>query len=97
QGETASRHVDSSNMHTFYQHHPSVAQRWTKDHPLKQVIGNPSQSIRTRCQLETNGEMCMFALTLSRTEPKNIKEAMADSVWIELMQEELHQFDQLDG
>ncbi|GJR27303.1 putative ribonuclease H-like domain-containing protein [Tanacetum coccineum] len=95
QGETSSRHVDSSNMHTFYQHHPS-AQRWTKDHPLEQVIGNPSQSIRTRRQLETDGEMCMFALTVSQTEPKNIKEAMADSAWIESMQEELHQFDQLD-
>ncbi|GJR40160.1 retrovirus-related pol polyprotein from transposon TNT 1-94 [Tanacetum coccineum] len=95
QGETSSRHVDSSNMHTFYQHHPS-AQRWTKDHPLEQVIGNPSQSIRTRRQLETDGEMCMFALTVSRTEPKNIKEAMADSAWIESMQEELHQFDRLD-
>ncbi|GJS35529.1 retrovirus-related pol polyprotein from transposon TNT 1-94 [Tanacetum coccineum] len=43
QGETSSRHVESSNMHTFYQHHPS-AQRWTKDHPLEQVIGNPSES-----------------------------------------------------
>nr|GEW37401.1 hypothetical protein [Tanacetum cinerariifolium] len=42
-GETSSRHVDSSNMHTFYQHHPSE-HRWTKDHPLEQVIGNPSQS-----------------------------------------------------
>ncbi|GJR13929.1 retrovirus-related pol polyprotein from transposon TNT 1-94 [Tanacetum coccineum] len=62
QGETSSRHVDSSNMHTFYQHHPS-AQRWTKDHPLEQVIRNPSQSVRTRRQLETDGEMCMFALT----------------------------------
>ncbi|GJR54781.1 hypothetical protein Tco_1405302 [Tanacetum coccineum] len=95
QGETSSRHVDSSNMHTFYQHHPS-AQRWTKDHPLEQVIGNPSQSVRTRRQLETDGEMCMFALTVSRTKPKNIKEAMADSAWIESMQEELHQFDRLD-
>ncbi|GJW54345.1 retrovirus-related pol polyprotein from transposon TNT 1-94 [Tanacetum coccineum] len=28
----------------------------TKDHPLEQVIGNPSQSIRTRRQLETDGE-----------------------------------------
>ncbi|GJW46297.1 retrovirus-related pol polyprotein from transposon TNT 1-94 [Tanacetum coccineum] len=37
--------------------------------------------------------MCMFALTVSTTEPKNIKEAMADSAWIETMQEELHQFD----
>ncbi|GJU75236.1 retrovirus-related pol polyprotein from transposon TNT 1-94 [Tanacetum coccineum] len=83
-GETSSRHVDSSNMHTFYQRHPSE-HRWTKDHPLEQVIGNPSQSIRTRRQLETDGEMCMFALTMSRTEPKNIKEAMADSAWIKAM------------
>ncbi|GKA68427.1 retrovirus-related pol polyprotein from transposon TNT 1-94, partial [Tanacetum coccineum] len=50
----------------------------------------------TRRQLETDGEMCMFALTVSRTEPKNIKEAMADSAWIESIQEELHQFDRLD-
>nr|GFD50385.1 hypothetical protein [Tanacetum cinerariifolium] len=27
-GETSSRHVDSSNMHTFYQHHPSE-HHWT--------------------------------------------------------------------
>nr|GEY72279.1 hypothetical protein [Tanacetum cinerariifolium] len=94
-GETSSRHVDSSNMHTFYQRHPSE-HRWMKDHLLEQVIGNPSQSVRTRHQLESDGEMCMFALTVSRTEPKNIKEAMADSAWIESMQVELHQFDRLD-
>nr|GEV37501.1 retrovirus-related Pol polyprotein from transposon TNT 1-94 [Tanacetum cinerariifolium] len=94
--ETSSRHVDSSNMNTFYQHHPSE-HRWTKDHPLEQVIGNPSQSVRTRRQLESDGEMYMFALTVSRTEPKNIKEAMADSAWIESMQEELYQFDRLDN
>ncbi|GKE58372.1 retrovirus-related pol polyprotein from transposon TNT 1-94 [Tanacetum coccineum] len=40
--------------------------------------------------------MCMFALIVSQTEPKNIKEAMADSAWIEKMHEELHQFDRLD-
>nr|GEV30719.1 Gag-Pol polyprotein [Tanacetum cinerariifolium]GEV31349.1 Gag-Pol polyprotein [Tanacetum cinerariifolium] len=94
-GETSSRHVDSSNMHTFYQHHPSE-HRWTKDHPLEQFIGNPLQSVRTRRQLESDGEMCMFALTMSQTEPKNIKEAMADYAWIESMQEELHQFDRLN-
>nr|GEZ72723.1 uncharacterized mitochondrial protein AtMg00810-like [Tanacetum cinerariifolium] len=93
--EISSRHVDLSNMHTFYRHHPSE-HRWTKDHPLEQVIGNPSQYVRTRLQLELDGEMCMFALIVSRTEPKNIKEAMADSAWIESMQEELHQFDRLD-
>nr|GFC94836.1 hypothetical protein [Tanacetum cinerariifolium] len=46
QGETSSRHVDSSNMHTFYQRFSSE-HRWTKDHPLEQVIGNPSQPVRT--------------------------------------------------
>nr|GFB03954.1 putative ribonuclease H-like domain-containing protein [Tanacetum cinerariifolium] len=94
-GETSSRHVDSSNMHTFYQRYPSE-HRWMKDHPLEQVIRNPSQSVRTRRQLELEGEMCMFALTVSRTEPKNIQEVMADSAWIESIQEELHQFDRLD-
>nr|GEV10656.1 hypothetical protein [Tanacetum cinerariifolium] len=52
--------------------------------------------VRKRCQLEIDGEICMFALTVSRTEPKNIKEDMADFVWIEAMQEELHQLDRLD-
>ncbi|GKB73942.1 retrovirus-related pol polyprotein from transposon TNT 1-94 [Tanacetum coccineum] len=37
----------------------------------------------------------MSALTVSTAEPKTIKEAMADSVWIEAMPEELHQFDRL--
>nr|GEZ38691.1 uncharacterized mitochondrial protein AtMg00810-like [Tanacetum cinerariifolium] len=124
QGETSSRHVDSLNMHTFYQRYPSEHRwtkdhpldlspgrkcqenvshgvktgttsneldllfspmfdellngsskvvskssavsaaddpneqhRWTKDHPLEQVIGNPSQSVRTRRQLESDAEM----------------------------------------
>nr|GEZ37241.1 ribonuclease H-like domain-containing protein [Tanacetum cinerariifolium] len=49
-----------------------------------------------RRQLESDAEMCMFVLIVSQTEPKNIKEAMADSAWIVSMQEELHQFDRLD-
>nr|GEU91015.1 hypothetical protein [Tanacetum cinerariifolium] len=65
-------------------------------HPIEQVIGNPSQSVRTRCQLELDDEMCMFALTVSQTKSKNIKKAMVDSAWIESMQEELHQFNRLD-
>nr|GEX55505.1 hypothetical protein [Tanacetum cinerariifolium] len=76
-GETSSRHVDSSNMHTFYQHHPSE-HRWTKDHPLEQVIGNPSQSVRTRRQLELDGEMCMFALIgYARKEGVDFEESFA--------------------
>ncbi|GJW19880.1 retrovirus-related pol polyprotein from transposon TNT 1-94 [Tanacetum coccineum] len=40
-------------------------------------------------------EMCMFALTMSTAEPKNINKAIADHAWIEAMHEELYQFDRL--
>nr|GFC71795.1 retrovirus-related Pol polyprotein from transposon TNT 1-94 [Tanacetum cinerariifolium] len=40
--------------------------------------------------------MCMYALSVSTVEPKNVKEAMTDPAWIESMQEELLQFKRLD-
>ncbi|GJU54146.1 copia-type pol polyprotein [Tanacetum coccineum] len=92
--ESSSRNIGNSNVHTFNQPRDSEY-RWTKDHPLTQVRGNPSKPVQTRRQLATDPEMCMFALTVSIVEPKNIKEAMADSAWIEAMQDELHQFDRL--
>ncbi|GJR33926.1 hypothetical protein Tco_1209610 [Tanacetum coccineum] len=92
--ESSSRNIDNSNMHTFNQPQDSEY-RCTKDHPLTQVCRNPSKPVQTRRKLATDPEMCMFALTVSTAEPKNIKEAMADSAWIEAMQEELHQFDRI--
>nr|GEZ42260.1 putative ribonuclease H-like domain-containing protein [Tanacetum cinerariifolium] len=88
-GESSSRHVDPLNMHTFYQRHPSEY-HWTKEHPLEQILGNPSQAVRTRRPLDTDGEMCMFALTMSQVKQKNIKDSMANHAWIEATQEELH-------
>nr|GFA85915.1 retrovirus-related Pol polyprotein from transposon TNT 1-94 [Tanacetum cinerariifolium] len=58
-------------------------------------IGNSNVPTFNQPQLTTDLEMCMYVLTVSTAEPKNIKEAMADSAWIEAMQEELHQFDRL--
>ncbi|GJT07858.1 retrovirus-related pol polyprotein from transposon TNT 1-94 [Tanacetum coccineum] len=87
--ESFSCNIDNSNMHTFYQPYGSEYQ-WIKDHPLEQVCGNPSKPVQTRRQLATYPKMCMFALTVSTAEPQKIKEAMADSAWIEAMQEELH-------
>nr|GEZ36578.1 integrase, catalytic region, zinc finger, CCHC-type, peptidase aspartic, catalytic [Tanacetum cinerariifolium] len=40
----SSQYVDPSNMHTFYQPYPHEFQ-WTKDHPLEQVIGEPSRPV----------------------------------------------------
>nr|GEX56182.1 hypothetical protein [Tanacetum cinerariifolium] len=88
--ESSSHNIGNSNVPTFNQ--PQVFEyRWTKDHPLEQVRGNPSRTVQTRRHLAINPKMCMYALTVSTNEPKNIKEAMADSAWIEAMQEELHQ------
>nr|GEY76854.1 retrotransposon protein, putative, unclassified [Tanacetum cinerariifolium] len=66
------------------------------DHPLEQVIGEPSWPILTRNQLRSIGDMCMYALTVSIMEPKNVKEAMTDPAWIDSIQEELLQFKRLD-
>ncbi|GJS75426.1 putative ribonuclease H-like domain-containing protein [Tanacetum coccineum] len=69
---------------------------FTRDHPLEQVIGEPSRPVLTRNQLRSDGDMCMYALTVSIMERKNIKEAMSDPAWIESMQEELLQFKRLN-
>ncbi|GKB34992.1 hypothetical protein Tco_0879934 [Tanacetum coccineum] len=93
--ESSSCNIGTSNMHTLYQRHrPDY--HWTKDHLLEQVRGNPSKPVQTRRQLATDPEMCMFALTVSTAEPKNIKEAIVDHTWIEAIQEELCQFDRLN-
>nr|GFB49191.1 retrovirus-related Pol polyprotein from transposon TNT 1-94 [Tanacetum cinerariifolium] len=55
----------------------------------------PTQEVAESSLHNVDPEMGMFALTVSTAEPKNIKEAMADSAWIEVIQEELHQFDRL--
>ncbi|GKC42379.1 integrase, catalytic region, zinc finger, CCHC-type containing protein, partial [Tanacetum coccineum] len=92
---SSSQYVDLSNMHTFYQPYPHEYQ-WTKDHPLEQVIGEPSRPVLTSNQLRTDGDMFMYALTVSIMEPSNVKEAMKDPAWIKSMKEELLQFKRLD-
>ncbi|GJW04416.1 retrovirus-related pol polyprotein from transposon TNT 1-94, partial [Tanacetum coccineum] len=91
-GESSSRNIANTDVHSF----STTSHDLPMDHVIsiwKQVRGNPTMPVQTRRQLATDPEMCMFALTVSIVEPKNIKEAMADSAWIEAMQDELHQFD----
>ncbi|GJR12973.1 retrovirus-related pol polyprotein from transposon TNT 1-94 [Tanacetum coccineum] len=56
---------DPSNMHEFYQIHRST-DKWTKNHLIKQVIGDPSKPVMTKRQLHTDAEVCMYALTFKR-------------------------------
>ncbi|GKD97403.1 hypothetical protein Tco_1381300, partial [Tanacetum coccineum] len=91
--ESSSRNIDNTDVHSFQPQ--SHDYRWTKDHLLEQVHGNPTMPVQTRRQLATDPKMCMFMLMVSIVESKNIKDIMADSAWIKAMQEELHQFDRL--
>nr|GFC57847.1 integrase, catalytic region, zinc finger, CCHC-type, peptidase aspartic, catalytic [Tanacetum cinerariifolium] len=61
---SSTQYVDPSNMPTFYQPYPHDYQ-WIKDHPLEQVIREPSRPILIRNQLKTDGDMCIYALTVS--------------------------------
>ncbi|GKD28826.1 hypothetical protein Tco_1239604 [Tanacetum coccineum] len=93
--ESSSRIVDTSNMHTFQQ--PQInTKRWTKDHPLVTIIGNPSKPVSTRRQLATDALWCYFHTFLVKEEPKNYKEAMIESSWIEAMQEDIYKFERLE-
>nr|GEV24373.1 retrovirus-related Pol polyprotein from transposon TNT 1-94 [Tanacetum cinerariifolium] len=52
--------------------------------------------VLTKNQLRTDGDICMYALTVSIMEPSNAKEALKDPIWIRSIQKELLQFKRLD-
>nr|GFC33153.1 hypothetical protein [Tanacetum cinerariifolium] len=79
---------DPSNIHTYYQPYPHE-KKWTKDHPLHKIIGDPKSSVRTRGQLANS---CLFSCLLSFIEPANVAEALRDADWVSAMQKELDQF-----
>nr|GEX77634.1 retrovirus-related Pol polyprotein from transposon TNT 1-94 [Tanacetum cinerariifolium] len=74
-------------------HHNS---KWTKDHPLNNIIGQLSRPISTRLQLHEQSLFCYYDAFLTSVEPKTYKEALTQSCWIEAMQEELNEFERLE-
>nr|GEX36348.1 retrovirus-related Pol polyprotein from transposon TNT 1-94 [Tanacetum cinerariifolium] len=62
--ESSSHNICNLNVPTFNQQQV-FKYRWTKDHPLEQVRGNPSRPVQTRRQLATDPEMYMYALTVN--------------------------------
>ncbi|GJT71667.1 retrovirus-related pol polyprotein from transposon TNT 1-94 [Tanacetum coccineum] len=85
----------SSNVrqtHTPFEH----LGKWTKNHPIANVIGDPSRSVSMRKQLQTDAMWCYFDAFLTSVEPKNFKQAMTEPSWIDAMQEEIHEFQRLE-
>ncbi|GJX72305.1 retrovirus-related pol polyprotein from transposon TNT 1-94 [Tanacetum coccineum] len=82
--EDSTSQGSSSNMrqtHTLFEH----LGRWTKDHPIANLIGNPSRPVSTRKQLQTDAMWCYFDVFLTSVEPKNFKQAMSEPSWINAM------------
>ncbi|GJX19707.1 hypothetical protein Tco_0222384 [Tanacetum coccineum] len=52
--------------------------KWIKDHPLNNIIGNPSRLVSTRKQLATDALWCLYNSILSKVEPKNFKSAITE-------------------
>nr|GEY81874.1 hypothetical protein [Tanacetum cinerariifolium] len=75
--DTCTSFHDPSNVHTYYQPYPHE-KKWTKDHPLHKIIGDPKSSVRTRGQL---AKSCLFLRLLSSIEPANMAEALRDADW----------------
>ncbi|GJW49222.1 retrovirus-related pol polyprotein from transposon TNT 1-94 [Tanacetum coccineum] len=83
------------NVHSINQPHKLLG-RWTKSHPIANVIGDPSRSVSIRKQLKTDAMWCYFDAFLTYVEPKNFKEAITEPSWIDAMQEDIHEFQRLE-
>nr|GEW19353.1 hypothetical protein [Tanacetum cinerariifolium] len=70
--------------------------KWTKDHPLDNIIGELERPITTRLQLHEQALFCYYDAFLTSVEPKTYKDALTQSCWIEAMQEELNEFERLE-
>ncbi|GJR36388.1 uncharacterized mitochondrial protein-like protein [Tanacetum coccineum] len=70
--------------------------KWTKDHPLENIIGALDRPVSTRLQLHEQALFCYYDAFLTSVKPKNYKEALTQACWIEAMQEELYEFERLE-
>nr|GEZ96204.1 retrovirus-related Pol polyprotein from transposon TNT 1-94 [Tanacetum cinerariifolium] len=79
---------DPSNVHTFYQPYPHK-KKWTKDHPLHKIIGDPKSSVRTRALRDADWvsamqeELDQFArLKVLRLVPRPEGKTIIKTKWI---------------
>ncbi|GKC03590.1 retrovirus-related pol polyprotein from transposon TNT 1-94 [Tanacetum coccineum] len=92
--ESSSGDVSSAESTQVIEPHYHLG-KWSKYHPIDNVIGNPSDPVSTRKQLATDALWCFYNSILSKVVPKNFKTAMVEAYRFEAMQEEIHEFDQL--
>nr|GEY41435.1 hypothetical protein [Tanacetum cinerariifolium] len=72
---------------------PKHLSKWTKDHPLQNIIGELSKLVYIRLHLYKHAQFCYYDAFLTLIKPKTCKDALTQSCWIEAMQEELNEFE----
>nr|GEU85530.1 retrovirus-related Pol polyprotein from transposon TNT 1-94 [Tanacetum cinerariifolium] len=57
--------------------------KWTKDHPLENIIGELARPVFTRMQLNEQALFCYYDAFLTSVEPWTYKDTLTQSYWIE--------------
>nr|GEU51242.1 retrovirus-related Pol polyprotein from transposon TNT 1-94 [Tanacetum cinerariifolium] len=86
------------SIHTIVHPDHQIAKhnsKWTKDHPLKNIIDQLARPVSTKLQLHEQALFCYYDAFLTSVEPKTYKDALTQSCWIKAMQEELNEFERL--
>ncbi|GJR69169.1 putative ribonuclease H-like domain-containing protein [Tanacetum coccineum] len=98
--EVSSNQPSSSDtIHTIVHPDHQISEhnsKWTKDHPLENIIGELARPVSTRLQLHEQALFCYYDAFLTAVEPKTYKDALTQAYWIEAMQEELNEFERLE-
>ncbi|GJW86121.1 retrovirus-related pol polyprotein from transposon TNT 1-94 [Tanacetum coccineum] len=99
-GEPGSAQSSSGNVNSAEPNQvnqpPDHLRRWTKDHPLDNIVGNPSRPVSTRKQLASDALWWLISIRNCPNEPKNFKMAVIEDCWFQAMQDEIHEFDRLE-
>nr|GEY48032.1 integrase, catalytic region, zinc finger, CCHC-type, peptidase aspartic, catalytic [Tanacetum cinerariifolium] len=75
---------------------PDHLRKWSKDHPLNNIVRNPSRPVSTRKQLASDALWFCYHTVLSKVKPKNFKMAITENCWFKAMQDKIHEFDRLE-
>ncbi|GKD16783.1 retrovirus-related pol polyprotein from transposon TNT 1-94, partial [Tanacetum coccineum] len=88
---TDSIHTIVHPDHKLFKHNS----KWTKDHPLENIIGKLARPVSIRLQLHEQALFCYYDAFPTVVEPKTYKDALTQSCWIKAMQEEFNEFERL--
>ncbi|GJT20692.1 retrovirus-related pol polyprotein from transposon TNT 1-94 [Tanacetum coccineum] len=89
----------SDSIHTIMHPNHQISEnnnKWTKDHPLENIIGELDRPVSARLQLHKQALFSYYDAYLTAVEPMTYKDALTQSCWIEAMQEELNEFEHLE-